>query len=116
MVIKRYGFFEHVTLFSEAEVAMKHLIDHQTDKTNLPNIILLDLNMPVMDGWQFLDKFQKSLPLLMKEINIYILSSSTDFRDIQRSKQYLSVKGFFSKPLIAEMLDDIRTADLLNAI
>ena len=115
MIIKQYGFFENITLFSEAKLALEYLINHQKSKTSVPNIILLDLNMPVMDGWQFLNEFENLPSSLTKEIKIYILSSSTDIRDIQRSRQYISVKGFFSKPLIPEMLHDIRNANLSNA-
>ena len=114
IVIKHNGFFKNIALFSEAELALEYLINHQNDKLNLPGFILLDLNMPVMDEWQFLDEFEKLLPLLIGEISIYILSSSTDVHDINRSKQYKSIRGFFTKPLIPEMLSEIRTKNLSN--
>ena len=64
---------------------------------SLPEVIFLDLNMPIMDGWEFLDEFGK----LSEEnnIRIYILSSSVDSRDIARAKNYGMVNGFIAKPL-----------------
>tara|TARA_R110000851_G_scaffold19791_3_gene60403 strand:+ start:1213 stop:1608 length:396 start_codon:yes stop_codon:yes gene_type:complete len=64
---------------------------------SLPEVIFLDLNMPIMDGWEFLDEFGK----LSEEnnIRIYILSSSVDSRDIERAKNYGMVNGFIAKPL-----------------
>lgn len=70
--------------------------------------------MPLMDGWQFLDKLETLYPLLDKNIDIFILSSSTNANDINRSKSYPYVKGFCSKPLTEEMLLSM-TARLANA-
>jgi response regulator of citrate/malate metabolism len=62
---------------------------------NLPNLILLDINMPEMDGWQFLEKY-KNFKL---KSDVYIVSSSIDTSDINKSKGYTDVKQFVSKPL-----------------
>lgn len=62
-------------------------------------IILLDLNMPVLDGWGFLDEIQSDQSGAYQNIKLYILSSSADKRDVERSKQYSCVKKFYFKPL-----------------
>ena len=64
---------------------------------SLPEVIFLDLNMPIMDGWEFLDEFGKLSE--EKDIRIYILSSSVDSRDMERAKKYGMVNGFIAKPL-----------------
>lgn len=110
IIIKNQNFFETVTSYAEAQKALVDIFGNRKDKTLLPDVILLDLNMPVMDGWQFLDKYEEIRPSLPKDIDIYILSSSIDVRDIQRSKQYHSVKSFLSKPLKMEMLEDITSS------
>ncbi|QJD81708.1 response regulator [Spirosoma rhododendri] len=63
----------------------------------LPDIILLDLNMPVMDGWQFLDEFSQLKPA--KPITIYIVSSSIDPADHQKAATYPAVAHFYIKPI-----------------
>jgi len=60
-----------------------------------PDVILLDLNMPGMNGWEFLEHFQK----LGKEITIYILTSSIDSADYRKAEKYKSVKKYIEKPL-----------------
>lgn len=62
-------------------------------------IILLDLNMPVLDGWGFLDEIQTSQLINYQNITLYILSSSKDKSDIEKSKKYAFVKKFYHKPL-----------------
>ena len=74
-----------------------------------PDIIFLDLNMPNIDGWQFLDEVQKHS--FIEKLNIYIVSSSIDNHEIERAKRYKSVKNFISKPI---SLDFFEKYELLN--
>lgn len=69
-------------------------------------VVFLDINMPVLDGWGFLDGIEKSNFYNLQDLIIYIVSSSTDKRDMLKAKQYGFVKGFFHKPLLSE---DIKT-------
>jgi len=86
-----------VNTFKNGKDAILHLGEVVKTGGPLPDVIFLDLNMPIMDGWEFLDEFGK----LSKEnnIRIYILSSSVDSRDIERAKNYGMVNGFIAKPL-----------------
>lgn len=71
----------------------------------IPDVILLDLNMPVMDGFDFLEAFKNlGLP---HSVDIYILSSSIDQKDIEHCMQYDAVKGYFSKPLRKDQIERI---------
>ena len=67
------------------------------DKANLPDLILLDLNMPLMDGWEFLDAVAELS--ITEKVCVFILTSSINPDDIEKSKGYEEVKGYFSKPL-----------------
>lgn len=109
-IINRDSFFDKITSYSEAQKALEDIVRNSNSKILLPDVILLDLNMPVMDGWQFLDRYKEINTSLVKGIDIHILSSSTDAREIQRSKQYDCVKGFFSKPLTPEMLLNMKNS------
>ena len=72
-----------------------------------PDLILLDLNMPGINGWMFLDEFRN----YKKKIPVIILSSSIDPRDRLKSKQYSEVIDFIEKPL-----NTIKINKLLNSI
>jgi len=73
-------------------------------------VLFLDLSMPVLDGWGFLEYFEKLHESIKQKISIHVLTSSIDRRDIEHSGQYDSVKGFHSKPLTHKMIEDIFTA------
>ncbi len=66
-----------------------------------PTVLFLDINMPLMSGWEFLEVFKTFDKSLTESFTIYILSSSIDERDKQKSKDDLYVSGFVSKPLMA---------------
>lgn len=68
------------------------------------DIILLDLNMPEMNGWEFLDEYQN---LNASNADVYILTSSLDTRDKYKSKEYEVVKGYFDKPLKYNYITEI---------
>ena len=70
-----------------------------TDKTDYPDLIVLDINMPVMDGWQFLDAFSELNKSMNIKIPVCMLSSTINQIDFDKSKTYRSVKHFFTKPL-----------------
>jgi CheY-like chemotaxis protein len=77
----------------------------QIDK--LPDVIFLDINMPVMNGWQFLESFSAIQGRLLKKPRIFILSSSVDDRDIARAKSHEEVSDFITKPISDEHLEKI---------
>lgn len=108
--------FENCTSYTKARTALDYLIKHQDHSDILPDVILLDLNMPEMDGWNFLCVFEDLLPFLAKQINIFIVTSSINPNDELRSKAYPFVQGFISKPLTVEVLINISNVVNINSI
>ncbi len=89
--------------FTEPEEALVALKTYYTNDTaKEPVILLLDINMPSMTGWEFLDEFKKLDQFEHESFSIYIVSSSVDLRDKQKAEEDPLVRGFISKPLTAE--------------
>ena len=72
--------------------------------TALPEIILLDLEMPIMDGWDFMAEIDK---FLTDKTAIYIVSSSISYEDREKAKSFPKIRGYFSKPLDSEKIQEI---------
>jgi CheY-like chemotaxis protein len=73
----------------------------------IPEIILLDLTMPVMDGWQFLDQYILLAPKLGKKIILYVVSSSVDPIDVEKARSIEQVSDYIVKPITKEKFTDL---------
>ncbi len=103
--IKSIDFCDHTLVFNNGLEAIEHLTPIQDSYAELPDVILLDLNMPVMDGWQFLDEFDNFN--LAKKIKVYIVSSSIDDADHKKAAGY-DISNFYVKPISREQLVEIK--------
>lgn len=104
-LIEFSNFCKNVLVFANGEEALKYLKPIVTNVHELPDVILLDINMPVMDGWEFLEEFIKIKHQLAKDITIYMVSSSIQQSDIDKAKQYTEVSDYLIKPI---KLDDLK--------
>ncbi|MDX1542516.1 MAG: response regulator [Christiangramia sp.] len=89
-------------VFPNGAEALDNLKPLISSKENLPDFILLDINMPVMNGWDFLDEFIK-IPC-EQNITIYIVTSSLDPLDLEKAKSYSNVNNYLIKPISIENL------------
>jgi len=94
-----------VLVYENGKEALDDLTALVKSEEKLPEVIFLDLNMPTMDGWEFLDEFIK-LPL-KKIPKVFIVSSSIDQRDIQKAHSYAIVEDFIEKPLSNTLMANI---------
>lgn len=99
-LIQKTGIFSAHSSFSngkEAIITLKNTLDEDT--MYLPDIILLDINMPIMDGWEFMEEIKKMKSRINNQIKIYIVSSSIAIEDKNKSKTYSDIVGYIPKPI-----------------
>ena len=88
--------------------AIDQLVELQRQDINkLPDYILLDINMPIMNGWEFLDEYKRLNIDPLGKTKIYIISSSVFSNDINKARSYPLVKSFISKPLSVEKIKEM---------
>ena len=100
--IKATNLTDRVLQFENGEDALEYLKNNQDDLERLPDYIFLDINMPFVDGWMFLDDYKELKPKLAKRMTIYMVSSSIDPRDINRAKNHSEVSDYVIKPVTLE--------------
>jgi response regulator of citrate/malate metabolism len=96
-----------ITIFDKAKGAMETLVSHKKSPEHLPDLILLDIYMPEMDGWTFLQNFVQVKDDLIKPVDIFIISSSGHLKDINRARSLPDVKAFLQKPVTMEVLKNL---------
>lgn len=101
-IIAKSAFEIDLVIKKDGQQALDYLKDLTTNNLPLPNIILSDINMPVMDGWEFIDNCVEHH--IIQQTNLYVFSSSIFEQDLARARQQTLLKGFISKPLSFELL------------
>lgn len=106
-IIESNNFSEKVMVFQTGTDALDFLRTNSKIAENLPDLIFLDINMPIMDGFQFLEEFEKLDSPILDKSKIIMLSSSISPRDIDRAASNRFVKKYLNKPLNSRYLQAI---------
>lgn len=107
-LILREDFAQEVTSFLSAEEALAYLKNLEQQQQPAPDIIFLDLNMPEMDGWEFMNEFKKLSKDFTANTRVFMLSSAVDSKDIVQARNMEEIEDFISKPLTREDMGVIR--------
>ncbi|WP_055437438.1 response regulator [Lacinutrix algicola] len=97
--IESLNLTQKIIAFSDGEEALNFMIENLNNDEELPDVILLDINMPIMDGFQFMEEYIQIKPKLGKKITIYMVSSSVDQTDIDRANRISDVSDYIIKPI-----------------
>lgn len=104
-MIESTGFAERIYVHSGARSAIEFLQNiERLPENRLPDIIFLDIDMPLMDGFQFLEEFNKQADSIKNHCKIVMLTSSLNPGDVDKSKESPFVKEYINKPLTEEAL------------
>jgi len=102
-LVEADSFASATTIHTSAQSALDYL-KSQSAETDIPDLIFLDIMMPEMDGFGFLDAFDKLPDAVKSKSRIVMLSTSDSFKDLNRANQNKYVKRFLNKPLNAQVL------------
>ncbi|MFI5218683.1 MAG: response regulator [Bacteroidia bacterium] len=105
--VSKYAFAKEVIDFNLAQKALGFFTEHQQNISVLPELIFLDINMPCVNGFQFLDCFELFPEAVKKQTRIVMLTSSNNPFDLEKAFKYASVCEYYNKPINEDKLKQL---------
>ncbi|MEO9894704.1 response regulator [Aurantibacter sp.] len=103
--LKEIAIPQEISTFSDGEEAINFIKDNSDNSDALPDLILLDINMPIMDGFDFIEAFVELK--IKKDIIIHMVSSSVNPNDIKRAKDIPQITEYITKPISPKVLEQL---------
>lgn len=107
LMLKKTDLVNKIILFSNGLKAINFLKDELGNIENIPDVLFLDINMPIMDGWEFLKEYLLIKPMIPKTVIIYMVSSSVDERDVLKAKSISEISGYLVKPISSQNIKEV---------
>lgn len=101
------NYFDTTTYTLYGSLVLDYIDEHKSEPEKLPDMIFVDLNMPVFSGWDFLKRMERMQPEISKDIPVFIISSSLRPDDKAMSSKFSFVQDFVSKPVNSEEIERI---------
>tara|TARA_B110000902_G_C14187753_1_gene542974 strand:- start:221 stop:634 length:414 start_codon:yes stop_codon:yes gene_type:complete len=101
-IINKNRLAENILSFSDGEKAIQYFMDNKTNSEKIPDILFLDVNMPIMDGWMFIEEYARIKKEIIKKTAIFMLSSSVNPIDIERAGKIAEISDYIIKPIKLE--------------
>lgn len=106
-VLRGTHYFDTTTYTVYGSLILDYIEENKSNPEKLPDVILVDLNMPIFSGWDFLERMQTLCADIKKNIKVHVLTSSIRPSDKENAEQYPFVRSFISKPLESYMIENI---------
>lgn len=113
LLLKKTDLVNKIIVFSNGLKAINFLKDEMGTKENIPDVLFLDINMPVMDGWEFLEEYLLIKPMMPKTVVIYMVSSSVNEKDVLKAKSISALSGYLVKPISSQNIMEV-ILEILN--
>jgi len=109
-ILRGKNYFDTTTYTIYGSLVLDYMEEHKAEPDKLPDMIFLDLNMPGLSGWEFLERMEQLQNDMDKDIRVYVISSSLRTSDMEGSSKYSFVNEFISKPVDSRQVERIVSA------
>jgi CheY-like chemotaxis protein len=106
-MLHRSEYFDTTTYTVYGALILDYIEENSQNPEKLPDVILLDLNMPVFTGWDFLERMQSISATIQKNIKVHVLTSSVRIEDAEQAERYPFVRSVINKPLKPNTIERI---------